>query len=81
MDEGTAAPVRPLFEILGEISNLFLVRPNAVMNLLGEYSLHVNPKLMVPYLSLREDYHQAGLDRVYPHLEKSFFRLQGSRHI
>ena len=78
--------VRPLFETLAEVGTLLLVGPNAIMGLLKDPEKRISrldPKLIVPYLSLREDYHAARLERLFPHLEHSFDRLvprRGASH-
>lgn len=80
VDAEISQSVRPLFDTLSLIGNLLIVRPNAVMNLLSENAEKISPRLLVPYLSLREDYQVNGFDQLYPQFEKSFSRLQVQNH-
>ncbi|CAZ81646.1 unnamed protein product [Tuber melanosporum] len=57
--------VRDAFEIVAEIGTLFVVRPTAVRDRMRDGVLaKVKPHLLKPYLSRREDYASAGIEKI-----------------
>ena len=57
--------VRESFEIVPEIGTLFVVRPTAVRDRMRDGVLaKVKPHLLKPYLSRREDYASAGIEKM-----------------
>ncbi|KAL0631485.1 Exocyst complex component 5 [Maublancomyces gigas] len=53
------------FELLHEIGNLFVVRPNAIKERMRDGVLtKVKPHLLKPYLMRRDDYTSAGIEKI-----------------
>jgi exocyst complex component 5 len=55
------------FELLTEIGNMFLVRPENLKSLMQEGILSaIDPKLLYPFLLLRADFKTARVDEIFP---------------
>lgn len=54
-----------LFEMLRQLGNIFLVKPEILRSILSEgYLARLDPKMLYPYLEKRVDFKSARLDRV-----------------
>lgn len=54
-----------LFEMLRQLGNIFLVKPEILRSILSEgYLARLDPNMLLPYLEKRVDFRSARLDRV-----------------
>lgn len=74
---GPAADIlRDRFEMLWELAQLFVVRPENLRSVLQEGHLgRLDAKLIHPYIAQRADFSTARIDQLFPDIERSFSRL------
>lgn len=61
------ALVKDRYDLLAELGNIFLVRPENLRSLLQEGLLaHVDAKLIRPFLQMRADYRTAEIEEMFP---------------
>lgn len=64
------------FEMLWELAQLFVVRPENLRSVLQEGHLgRLDVKLIHPYIAQRADFSAARIDQLFPDIERSFSRL------
>lgn len=64
--------VKDRYDLLAELGNIFLVRPENLRSLLQEGMLaHLDAKLVQPFLQMRADYKAAEIEALIP--EVGFF--------
>ena len=73
--------ILPSFDILCEIGNIFLMRPDNLRSYLQEGLLaQLDARFTVKFVGLRADFKTSGLDKLFPELDgpgtlSSFFAL------
>lgn len=75
----------PSFDLLCDLGNIFLMRPDNLRSYLQEGALaQLDSRLCGQFVASRADFRQAGLDRVFPEAEasgsgfSSFFAITAS---